>query len=89
MSSVLCPGVCGRAEQQRLAEPRHRGHGAGPDGDPGHVEQGQLPQAAAALQQGPHRWLGLPLESGRETVTIMTGPRTEVWKQSIQLLNEL
>ena len=47
--SVPMSGVCGRAEQQRLAEPRHRGHGAGPDGDPGHVEQGQLPQAAAAL----------------------------------------
>ena len=44
-------GVCGRAEQQRLAEPRHRGHGAGPDGDPGHVEQGQLPQAAGGRGQ--------------------------------------
>ena len=49
--SVPMSGVCGRAEQQRLAEPRHRGHGAGPDGDPGHVEQGQLPQAAGGRGQ--------------------------------------
>ena len=38
----LCPGVCVRTEQQWLAEPRHCGHGAGTDGDPGKQERNGL-----------------------------------------------
>ena len=45
------PGVRGRTLLQRLALTRHCCHGAGADGDAGHVEQGQLPQAATPLQQ--------------------------------------
>ena len=43
------PGMCGRPEQQRVALSCPECHGTGPDDDPGHVEQGLLPQAAPSL----------------------------------------
>ena len=43
------PSVCGCVEQQWLVLSRPGSNGAGPDDDPGHVEQGLIPQAAATL----------------------------------------
>ena len=43
-------GMRGRPEQQRLAVSSPHGDGAGSNGDPGHVEQRLLPQAASSLQ---------------------------------------
>ena len=37
------PSMCGCVEQQWLVLPCPGGDGAGPDDDPGHVEQGLLP----------------------------------------------
>lgn len=51
------PGLRRRAVQQRLAESRPGSHGAGPDGHPGHVVQGLVPQAAALLHFGAHQAL--------------------------------
>ena len=43
------PSVCGCVEQQWLVLSRPGSDGAGSDDDPGHVEQGLVPQAAATL----------------------------------------
>ena len=45
------PGMCGCVVQQWVAFPGYRSYGAGPDGHPGDVEQGQLPQTTTTLQQ--------------------------------------
>ena len=49
------PGLCGRAEQQWVAVPGPERHGAGTDGDAGHVEQGLLLEAAASLHLRRHQ----------------------------------
>lgn len=51
------PGLCGCAEQQRVAEPCSSGHGARSDGDPGNVGQGLVPQTASPLLTGHHQAL--------------------------------
>lgn len=43
------PSLRGCSVQQRLAESCSGCHGAGPDGHPGHVVKGLLPEAAAPL----------------------------------------